>query len=93
MFHCTKILFRKKFQFNFVFKNYFFCTETKELEPAKVRRKILSVAVSSLLVETGFDAIDNSSLETLTEIIQSCKYSFYINFKINNNFLTCFSYF
>ncbi|XP_055376757.1 transcription initiation factor TFIID subunit 8 [Condylostylus longicornis] len=35
------------------------------------RRKILSMAVSSILLEKGFDSVDKICLETLTEIIQS----------------------
>lgn len=38
------------------------------------RRRILNIAVSTVLLETGFDAADKMSLETLTEIIQSCNY-------------------
>ena len=37
------------------------------------RRRILNIAVSTVLLETGFDATDKMSLETLTEILQCCK--------------------
>lgn len=39
-----------------------------------VNRKILVASVSSLLLEMGFEAAEQSALETLTEMIQSCKY-------------------
>ncbi|XP_013108241.1 transcription initiation factor TFIID subunit 8 isoform X3 [Stomoxys calcitrans] len=35
------------------------------------RRKILSVAVSQILMEKGFDSVDKECLETLTEMLQS----------------------
>lgn len=34
------------------------------------RRKILSIAVSTILLETGFDAAEKMSLETMVEILQ-----------------------
>lgn len=37
------------------------------------RRRVLNIAVSTVLLETGFDAADKMSLETLTEILQCCK--------------------
>lgn len=37
------------------------------------RRKILGVAVSQILMEKGFDSVDKECLETLTEMLQSCK--------------------
>lgn len=37
------------------------------------RRKILNIAVSTVLLETGFDSVDKMSLETLTEMLQACK--------------------
>lgn len=36
------------------------------------RRRILNIAVSTVLLETGFDAADKVSLETLTEMLQCC---------------------
>lgn len=36
------------------------------------RRRILSIAVSTVLLEAGFEAADKMSLETLTEILQCC---------------------
>ncbi|XP_063696387.1 transcription initiation factor TFIID subunit 8 [Culicoides brevitarsis] len=35
------------------------------------RRKILQMAVSTILLESGFDAVDRDALETLTEMLQS----------------------
>lgn len=37
------------------------------------RRKALKVAVSALCHEAGFEKAEDSSLETLTEMLQSCK--------------------
>lgn len=47
-------------------------TEKVESGP-DARRRILNIAVSTVLLETGFDAADKMSLETLTEMLQSCK--------------------
>lgn len=46
------------------------------MEPVDVkvdnpRRKILQMAVSTILIETGFDAVDKEALETLTEMFQA----------------------
>lgn len=46
------------------------------------RRKFLKMAVSSILLETGFDGANNDCLETLIEMITSCK-----------SFLFCLSFF
>lgn len=49
---------------------------TEKIESAcDARRKILNIAVSTILLETGFNASDKMALETLTEIIQCCKSS------------------
>lgn len=37
------------------------------------RRKVLHMAVSSILMEKGVETADKMCLETLTEMIQSCK--------------------
>ena len=37
------------------------------------RRKILSMAISSILMEKGFATVEKACLETLTEMLQSCK--------------------
>lgn len=41
------------------------------------RRKILQMAVSTILLESGFDAVDKDVLETLTEMLQSCKFLYF----------------
>ncbi|KOB51916.1 putative methylmalonate-semialdehyde dehydrogenase, partial [Operophtera brumata] len=47
---------------------------TEKLESTSdARRRILNIAVSTVLLETGFDSCDKMSLETLTEILQSCE--------------------
>lgn len=46
------------------------------------RRRILNIAVSTVLLETGFESADKVSLETLTEILQSCTYHFILFRKI-----------
>ncbi|KAB1261238.1 Transcription initiation factor TFIID subunit 8 [Camelus dromedarius] len=38
------------------------------------RRRTLQVVVSSLLTEAGFESAEKASVETLTEMLQSCKY-------------------
>lgn len=37
------------------------------------RRRILNIAVSTVLLESGFETVDKMSLETLTEMLQCCK--------------------
>ena len=49
------------------------------------RRKALSVAVSALCAETGFQSADKLALETLTEIMQSCKFRF---FEVRHSFMS-----
>lgn len=47
---------------------------TEKLESScDARRRILNIAVSTVLLETGFETADKMALETLTEIIQCCK--------------------
>ena len=49
---------------------------TKERDPVHPdvpRRRALKVAVSALCSEVGFGTAENSAVETLTEMIQSCK--------------------
>lgn len=41
-----------------------------------MQRKVLLSAVSSILIEVGFEAAEQTALETLVEIIQSCEYFF-----------------
>lgn len=45
-----------------------------------IRRKILQASVAATLLEIGFESADQLALETLTELLQSCK----------NNFITCY---
>ena len=49
---------------------------------AKSRRKALKVAVAALCREVGFGSAEESALETLTEMLQSCM------FKSNNKKLS-----
>lgn len=44
------------------------CTSTI----ANPRRKFLNMAISSILLETGFETADKVCLETLCEMMQSC---------------------
>lgn len=48
--------------------------KTETIQPSgNARRKILGVAVSQILMEKGFDSVDKECLETLTEMLQTCK--------------------
>lgn len=47
-------------------------TEKIESGP-DARRRILNIAVSTVLLETGFDGAEKMALETLTEMLQCCK--------------------
>lgn len=49
------------------------------------RRKILNMAISSVLAEAGFDSADKECLETLSEMSQSCEYipGVFGNFPLN----------
>lgn len=50
---------------------------TEKLEGSiDARRRILNIAVSTVLLETGFDFCDKMSLETLTEMLQACKFNY-----------------
>lgn len=54
--------------------------EIKEIETMEVqqttnsRRKVLNHVVCNILVESGFDVCEKQALETLTEMLQSCKF-------------------
>lgn len=37
------------------------------------RRKILQMAASTVLMESGFDSVEKDALETVTEMLQSSK--------------------
>lgn len=39
----------------------------------KSRRKALKVSVAALCTEVGFGVAEESAIETLTEMLQSCK--------------------
>lgn len=39
------------------------------------RRKFLTMALSTMLMDAGFDLIEKQCLETLCEMFQSCKWS------------------
>lgn len=38
------------------------------------RRKLLQASVGCLCIEAGFQSVNETALETLTEMMQSCKY-------------------
>ena len=40
------------------------------------RRNIIKTVVSSILSEKGFETVEKQCLETLTEMLQSCKFNF-----------------
>ena len=40
------------------------------------RRKALTTAIGNLLLEMGVDCVEKQVIESLTEILQSCKYYF-----------------
>lgn len=46
---------------------------------ARSRRKALKVAVGALCTEVGFGMAEESALETLTEMLQSCKLAKYLS--------------
>lgn len=50
------------------------------------RRKILQMAVSTILLEAGFDAVEKDVLESLTEMLQSSKFysRIFISFNISS---------
>lgn len=41
------------------------------------RRKFLSMAISTMLIDVGFDNIEKQCLETLCEMFQSCEYTIF----------------
>lgn len=46
------------------------------------RRKFLTMAVSTMLIDMGFDNVERQCLETLCEMFQSCKFNFTSNFPL-----------
>ena len=54
------------------------------------RRKLLQASVSCLCSEAGFSAVDELSLETLTEMMQSCKCLYIYNlYVLSKSFILC----
>ncbi len=47
---------------------------SRDIHPDVPRRKALFVAVSALCAEAGFGKAENTAIETMTEMLQSCKY-------------------
>lgn len=56
-----------------------------EVQSVNARRRVLNHTVYNILFETGFEACDKPAVETLTEMLQSCKEH---SFKQTNYFLT-----
>lgn len=46
---------------------------SSDIAVSTARRKVLFAAVSCALYEAGFSAAERSVIETLTEMLQSCK--------------------
>ena len=52
-------------------------------DASAVHRRYLKASVSVLCLEKGFNAVTRQAIETLTEMIQSCKkYTILIRYKI-----------
>jgi Bromodomain associated len=47
--------------------------EQTSVSASAARRKILQAAVGCLCLEAGFDKVEEMALETLLEMMQSCK--------------------
>lgn len=47
-------------------------------QQTNVHRKMLAAATSSILIEYGFDTVENEVLGTLTEMLQACKFYIYL---------------
>lgn len=45
-----------------------------DIQFVNTRRKILNHVICSILVECGYDTCDKQALETLTEMLQSCRF-------------------
>lgn len=43
-------------------------------QQVNVYRKMLAAAISSILLEYGFDSVEKECLGTLTEMLQACMY-------------------
>lgn len=47
-----------------------------EAGTVNARRKILTMAISTILLDMGFDTVEKQCLETLSEMLQSRKFKF-----------------
>lgn len=47
-------------------------------QQVNVYRKMLAAAVSSVLLEYGVDTVEKEALGTLTEMLQACTYTNYV---------------
>lgn len=45
-----------------------------DIQFVNTRRKILNHVICSILVECGYDTCEKQALETLTEMLQSCRF-------------------
>lgn len=45
-------------------------------QQTNVYRRMLTTAVSGILLEHGYDSVERDALETLTEMMQCCKLIF-----------------
>lgn len=45
-----------------------------EIDGQSARRRYLSMAISTVLLNMGFDQVEKQCLETLCEMFQSCKW-------------------
>lgn len=66
-------------------------TESTQIT-GNARRKILSLAVSQILMEKGFDSADKECLETLTEMLQSCEWEIFTEIIIKKIYIMFFPY-
>lgn len=53
--------------------------EKPEAAIPNARRKYLTLAISSMLLDMGFDSVDKQCLETLCEMFQSRKFVNFFN--------------
>ena len=50
------------------------------VDEANVHRRYLKASIGALCLEKGFDAVTRQAIETLTEMVQSCKKNFKVFF-------------
>ena len=55
------------------FLKFEFRKQFKMADATTVHRKYLKAAVGALCLEKGYDSVTRLAIETLTEMIQSCK--------------------